>query len=69
MSEGSKKKLITIREVAELLGVSSAAIYGWLRAGVFPPGVIVKIGGRRVYFNREKLLEWIDKGGILSKEA
>lgn len=50
-------RLMSISEVAEVLGVPSATVYQWRHRGVGPRGVKV---GRYLRFRREDLDLWIE---------
>lgn len=59
--ENQKQKcfnLLTKAEAAEYLGVSRPVLDNLMREPDFP---VVRIGARRVFINREKLDEWIDR--------
>ena len=51
-------KLMTVIEAAELLRTTSKAIYSMVARGQLPG--LVRIG-RRLLFDREALLSWIDE--------
>lgn len=61
-------KLMKAEDVADLLGVSKAQIRNWVWRGVFPTGVVVRIG-RRTYFHEDRLSEWLASGGQLSGKS
>lgn len=50
--------LLTKAEAAEYLGVSRPTFDNLMREPDFP---VVRIGARRVFINREKLDEWIER--------
>ncbi len=55
----------TVREIVRefpAVWPSEQSLYGAIRAGVLPAGVVVRIG-RHVVINRQKLLAWFDSGG------
>lgn len=52
-------KLLTIAEVAPVLGVNVPRAYELARQGVIP---VVRVG-RQVRVNEAKLIEWIELGG------
>ncbi len=54
--------LLTVHEVAELLRVTPARAYAMAREGIFPLGVVVRLG-RQVRFNEAALREWVAAGG------
>ena len=54
-------KLLTRDEAAAYLGVSKVTLDKITRERGFPALVRIGIGRGRVYFNRERLDEWIDK--------
>lgn len=49
---------MTKAEAAEYLGVSRPTFDNLMRESDFP---VVRIGARRVFINREKLDEWIER--------
>lgn len=52
-----REKLMTIVELAEILGVPVATIYGWRHRGEGPPGYRV---GRHIRFRWSQVEEWLD---------
>ena len=50
-------RLLTINEVAELLGVPVATIYRWRHVGDGPPGYRI---GRHVRYRRADVETWIE---------
>ena len=48
-------RLLNIQEIAEILSVKVATIYGWVSEGYIPH---VKLG-RLVRFDRKEVLEWV----------
>lgn len=52
------EKLLTVAEVAAMLGVPKATLYGWRHRGLGPVGVRV---GRWLRFRREDVLAYIDE--------
>lgn len=62
--EQFKSPLIRVREGSEkYLDEKPAATYNRIARGVFPDGVLVRLGDRSYRFNREKLLRWLEDGG------
>lgn len=58
MENQKSVKLLTRQEAAEYLGICMATLTELMREPGFP---VVRIGARRVFINREKLDEWIDR--------
>lgn len=52
-------RLLTAREVAELLQVALPRVYELVREGTLP---CVRLG-RQIRFHEVKLMEWIEQGG------
>jgi len=50
-------RLLTINEVADLLGIPVATIYRWRHIGDGPPGYRI---GRHVRFRRAEVEAWIE---------
>ena len=66
--KGDYVGLLTVTQVTPLLGSRrEASIYDDVVKGVFPPGVLVKLG-RRIRFEEQALKDWIARGGTLSNE-
>jgi prophage regulatory protein len=60
----SRSNLLTVREVAEWIGVSQSAIYKWVTAGRFPSPI--KLGGDEqkrvaVRWLEEDIQQWIQE--------
>jgi excisionase family DNA binding protein len=55
------EKLLTVKEVAEILDLKRARIYELTRQNKFP--FTVKIGERQYRYNEAGLNEWIKNGG------
>lgn len=51
------EKLMTLVEVAELLGVPVGTLYGWRHRGEGPPGYRI---GRHVRYRRSSVEAWIE---------
>ena len=51
--EGAGGKLLTMREACEAFGISKTTLSDWKKRGLVP---FVRLG-RRVYFERERVLE------------
>ena len=54
-----EEKLMSIKEVAEFLGVSKMAIYKWAKKGFIP---CLRVG-RQYRFIKEEIIEWAKKRG------
>ena len=52
-AEGTGGKLLTMREACETFGISKTTLSDWKKRGLVP---FIRLG-RRVYFEREKVLE------------
>lgn len=50
------KKLITVNELAQFLGVSPKTIYGWHYRGLINAE---RVGPRLIRFDLEKVMQWI----------
>lgn len=59
------EKLLTARELAELLGFSASTIVDWAEAGKLP---CFKIGGR-LRFRPSEALEWLEHQRVILREA
>jgi excisionase family DNA binding protein len=59
----TKQNLLLASEVAEILRVSRDRVYAMTRAGVFPIGVVVRLG-RRILFSRTQLEKFLNQGGV-----
>jgi len=57
--------LLTIKNASAILPKKPSSIYDDIANGVYPAGVIVRLN-RRIYFNEEKLNDWIERGGTLA---
>ncbi len=57
--------LVSIPEVAEWLRTTPKAIYNMIARGQLPPPIRV---GRRLLFEREKLLRWLEERRALSPQ-
>ena len=62
MSEATISRLLTLSEVAELLGRHRTTIYRWYRHNVLPPPVYGP-GGRVLGWFVSDLVEWFDRSG------
>ena len=51
------EKLMTLPELAELLGVPMGTLYGWRHRGEGPPGYRI---GRHVRYRRAAVEAWIE---------
>jgi len=54
--------LQTVGPTAKELNTSEERVYALAREGVFPRGVVVRLG-RQIRFDPEKLREFINQGG------
>ena len=59
-------KLLTAREVSQILQVAQARVYELARERAIPA---VRIGERQVRFDEAALRDWIAKGGSVTNEA
>ena len=57
MTNKTPDRLITIKEILKLLGVSQATLYKWIEDGHFPRAMA--FGGRTRRWWRSEVLEWI----------
>jgi excisionase family DNA binding protein len=53
-----KKQRLSVKELADYLGVSQKTIYGWTYRGIIP---FEKIGPRLIRFDVEKIEKWISE--------
>lgn len=51
-------KLLTVHEVAELLGLNPNTVYGWVSRGSGPP--YVRLGAKAVRFTPHDVEAWIE---------
>ena len=56
MSSGKLKKLLTVKELAELLNVAQSTIYAWTMRGEIPHYKF----GKAIRFSEEEILEWME---------
>ncbi len=49
--------LVGIDDAAEILGVHRVTVYGWVKEGRIPR--VPLPGGRAIFFDPEKLREWV----------
>ena len=54
-------KLLTVNQVADILGVKVPRIYELTRKGQLP--FLVRLGGRQYRYNLQGLNEWLANGG------
>jgi excisionase family DNA binding protein len=52
------ERLITSRELADVLGVAPATVLDWFEAGRLPG---FKLGGRAVRFRESEVLAWLEE--------
>ncbi|QAY60913.1 DNA-binding protein [Microbacterium protaetiae] len=57
---GSVPELLTTPEAAALLRVSPRTMEDWGRRGVAFAPHYVRVGGHRIVYRRDELLEWLD---------
>lgn len=57
MTIASTDRLMTMAELAEMLGVPVNTIYGWRCRGEGPPGYRI---GRHVRYRRDAVEEWLE---------
>jgi len=57
-AEPEQDQLLTIQQAAELLNLSVPTIYGLVSRSVIP----VSKKGKRLYFSKQELLNWIKEG-------
>jgi excisionase family DNA binding protein len=60
------ERLLTAREVAELLGVSAGALLRWTRAGLVPA---VKLPSGAVRYRPEAIEAWLEERTILTDKS
>lgn len=53
------KRMLRLKEVLHLTGLSRSTVYNYIGDGIFPAQV--KIGYRCVAWNSEHIQNWIDK--------
>ena len=56
-----KSNLLEVSDVAKLFKTSMDNIYIKIHRGIFPKETYFKLG-RRIYFNEEKLINWLEAG-------
>lgn len=56
-------KLLTIKQVSELLAVKESTVRTWINRKQFPDNTIVRIGNT-VRFRECKLVEWLNYGNL-----
>lgn len=62
--EEFRSPLERVSKVAkEILLEKPVTTYDKIQRGVFPDGVVVRLGPRCIRFHREKLLRWLEDGG------
>jgi Helix-turn-helix domain len=55
-------KLESVSSSARRLGISPGRFYDLVRNGIFPPGVVVRLG-RHIHINPGRLDQFIESGG------
>lgn len=53
------KKVVRVKEVANMLSICKATVYNWLKKGKFPQPI--KIGDRVVGWPVELIEEWLEE--------
>jgi excisionase family DNA binding protein len=56
------KPLLVAEQVEPILQVSKQRIYEMARSGIFPAGVVIRLG-RQVRFDEDELRKWLRAGG------
>lgn len=54
--QGLEEQLLTVRDVSELLNISTSSIYHWRLTGDGPPAIKI---GSRLRFDPQQLRAWI----------
>lgn len=57
------KKLVSVKEVSDILGVTTAAVYKWIKEGAIPSPI--RIGGKRgiLRWHPETINAWLEDRG------
>ena len=64
MTEFERRPLRKVREVSgPILDEKPSATYDKIARGIFPEGVLVRLGDHSYRFHVPNLLEWLAKGG------
>ena len=64
MSDEIRSPLERVSKVSrEILLEKPVTTYDKIKRGVFPDGVVVRLGPRCIRFHRDKLLTWLAQGG------
>ena len=50
-------KFLTVKQVAKLLGISRASVYGWAKSGTFPPQ---RKFSRSSRWSEREILQWAE---------
>jgi excisionase family DNA binding protein len=58
-------KLVSVAEVAEIIGVSKITVRRWVKAGSFPPGI--RCGRRLIRWNLDTVQAWLNTQEQLSQ--
>jgi len=61
----NKKEILSLKEVADYMGVSPSTIYKLTSARKIP---YFKPGGKLVYFNRDEILTWLQSNPVATDE-
>jgi predicted DNA-binding transcriptional regulator AlpA len=54
-------RLIRKSEVCQILGIDGTTLWGWIKQGRFPAGIILNERSRIIVWKRSTVLEWIDQ--------
>lgn len=52
-------KLLTVKEVSEILNTKESTVRTWVLRGIIPKNVQIRLGGT-LRFNEDKLVKWLD---------
>ena len=63
MTSETNSNCISAAAVALRLGVSRLHVYRLVREGDLPAGVVIRVGRRKLQFDRAMLESWIRSGG------
>lgn len=58
ISQREVEELLTVKQAAELLKLSVPTIYGYVQRAEIP----VSKRGKRLYFSKQELLDWVKEG-------
>ena len=57
-TQHTRPRLLSRREVEDMVGLRHSAIYAWMSKGLFP--LQVRIGGKAVRWHESEIIAWID---------